>query len=93
MQCKLCERSLETLTLHHLVPRQHSKRRHTDPGPTIAICGACHRQIHTLFDNRTLANDLNTVDKLKQHPDFSQFLAWVGKQDPTKRVRVHKRRS
>jgi hypothetical protein len=80
---------LEQLTAHHLVPRQTTKRKHQDPGPTIQICSACHRQIHTLFSNRQLAAELNTAEKLKSHPDMSKFLAWVCKQDPQKRVKVH----
>jgi len=51
MACELCEREVEKLTLHHLIPKEE-KGHH---GPTIAICSACHRQIHTLFDNKVLA--------------------------------------
>ncbi|BAY44209.1 hypothetical protein SAMD00079811_18050 [Scytonema sp. HK-05] len=47
MTCELCEREVEPLTVHHLIPRQ--KKGHH--GPKINICSACHKQIHTLYDN------------------------------------------
>lgn len=92
MQCELCEREMDRLTAHHLVPRQSTKRKKEDPGPTIDICSACHRQIHVLFDNKVLAKELNTVDKLKNEPQMQKFLAWVKKQDPGKRVTVHRQK-
>ncbi|WP_460204919.1 HNH endonuclease [Scytonema sp. NUACC21] len=89
MTCELCDRELDKLTVHHLIPRQ--KKGHH--GPKINICSACHRQIHTLFDNTRLAQELNSLEKLKQEPQMQKFLAWVRKQDPIKRVKVHRRKS
>jgi 5-methylcytosine-specific restriction endonuclease McrA len=90
MMCQLCDRDLPALTAHHLVPRQHTKRKSLNVSDTAQICSACHRQIHTLFDNRQLAQDLNTVDKLKANPDMAKFLAWVRKQYPERRVKVRR---
>jgi hypothetical protein len=45
------------------------------PSSTIQICAACHRQIHTLYDNFHLALHLNTLEKLKQDPQLQKFLA------------------
>ncbi len=96
---------MENLTIHHLVPRQHTKRKQQDPGETVNICSACHRQIHTLFDNKLLAKELNTLEKLSNEPhakelntleklsnepQMQKFLAWVRKQDPGKRISVHR---
>ncbi len=92
-QCELCQRECDRLTLHHLVPRQHTKRKKLDPGPTVEICAACHRQIHNLFDNRRLANDLNTLEKLHQDPDIARFLIWVRKQDANRRVKTSRKRA
>lgn len=90
MRCELCERQMERLTVHHLTPRQNTKRQKADPGPTIDICSACHRQIHVLFDNKYLAKELNTLDKLRNEPQMQKFLSWIKKQDPGKRVKVHR---
>jgi len=88
MPCQLCARDVPTLTEHHLTPRQQTKRKKLDPGETIDICSACHRQIHVLFDNRRLAQELNTVDRLKANPEMAKFLAWVRKQNPDRKVSV-----
>ncbi len=85
MPCELCEREMEVLTVHHLIPKQ-KKGTH---GPTIDICSACHRQVHTLFDNTRLAQELNTLEKLKAEPQMAKFLSWVRKQKPEKRIKVH----
>ena len=91
MTCQLCDRNVEELTLHHLIPRQTVKRKQANPGATIAICAPCHRQIHTLYSNLELAKNLNTVDKLKSEPKMSKFLGWIKKQDPQKRIRIRRK--
>lgn len=88
MKCQLCDREMDSLTVHHLIPRQAVKRKKAEAGPTADICHACHRQIHKLFDNNYLALHLNTIDKLKSEPNMQRFLAWVSKQDPHKRIKV-----
>ncbi len=84
MPCELCEREMEELTVHHLIPKQKNGRY----GPTIDICSACHRQIHTLYDNKRLARELNTLEKLKAEPQMEKFISWVKKQKSDKRVKV-----
>ncbi|MBD2075671.1 hypothetical protein H6F86_17590 [Phormidium sp. FACHB-592] len=90
--CELCQREMSALTEHHLIPRQKTKRKGLAPSPTIQICSACHRQIHTLYDNSHLALHLNTLEKLKQDIQLQKFLAWVHKQDPNKRVKIDRKR-
>lgn len=92
MQCELCEREMEKLTVHHLIPKQNTKRKKVNSSPTIEICSACHRQIHAFFDNKHLTQELNTIEKLKNQPQMQKFLLWVRKQNPDKRVQVHRQR-
>jgi hypothetical protein len=91
MKCELCEREVNRLTIHHLIPKQAVKRKQADAGPTVDICSACHRQIHSLFDNKRLARELNSLEALKNEPQMAKFLAWVKKQKPDKRVPVHRK--
>jgi len=93
MQCQLCDRPVDRLTVHHLIPRQVTKRKQAESIPTVEICAACHRQIHTLFDNKVLAQDLNSIDRLKQNPSMQRFLRWVQKQDPNRKVKVERKRT
>lgn len=92
MPCQLCDRTCDQLTRHHLIPRQQTRRQQQAPSPTIAICAACHKHLHTLFDNRQLACELNTLEALRSHPRMAKFIAWVRKQDPNKRVRSFRAR-
>ncbi|MGK7948313.1 MAG: HNH endonuclease [Xenococcaceae cyanobacterium] len=92
MECKLCQREMDSLTIHHLIPRQYLKRKKIADSPTVSICTACHKQIHALFDNKKLARELNSLDKLKQEPKMEKFLSWVKKQKPQKRVTVRRQR-
>ncbi|WP_199247996.1 HNH endonuclease [[Phormidium] sp. ETS-05] len=85
MSCQLCNREVNKLTLHHLIPKQKGGKK----GETIEICSACHHQIHALFDNTHLAQELNSIEKLQNQPQFGKFLDWVRKQNPDKRIRVH----
>ena len=93
MQCELCEREMDALTVHHLIPRQKTKRKKTDPGPTINICSGCHKQIHTLFDNTRLATELNSIERLKNEPQMQKFLSWVRKQNPNRRIKVNRKQA
>ena len=98
MQCELCEREIDHLTVHHLIPKQKTKRKKDrrekkDLGPTINICSACHRQIHNLFDHTRLADELNSPEKLKREPQMQKFLTWIKKQDPRRRVPVDRKRA
>ncbi|MEO1377235.1 MAG: HNH endonuclease [Cyanobacteria bacterium J06635_10] len=88
MICELCERELEKLTVHHLIPK-HKKGTH---GPRINICSACHKQVHALFDNTRLARELNTAELLKDEPQMQKFLVWVKKQKTDRKVQVRGRR-
>jgi 5-methylcytosine-specific restriction endonuclease McrA len=93
MQCELCDRPMAALTAHHLIPKQNTKRKNEDPSQTIDICSACHRQIHSLFDNKHLAQELNTLEKLKNDPQLQKFVSWVKKQKTDKRIQVHSKKA
>jgi hypothetical protein len=88
MQCELCEREVGRTTVHHLIP-QHKGGQ---DGPRAEICSACHRQIHVLYDNATLARELNCVERLRDEPRMRRFLDWVRRQDPNARIKVRGRR-
>jgi hypothetical protein len=93
MNCELCEREVDRLTVHHLIPRQRVKQKKAEAGPTANICSACHRQIHALFDNKRLAKELNSLEKLRNEPQMTKFLSWIKKQKPHKRLQVHRRKA
>ena len=65
-RCALCEREV-ALTFHHLIPRKvhrrtrfrrHYTRESLNEG--VMLCRLCHRGVHRLYDEMTLATRLNT---------------------------------
>ena len=74
--CELCHRGVNRYTVHHLVPRSKGGRF----GPTARLCPTCHRQLHAMFSEATLAQELRSVELLRANPQVSTYLKWVRKQ-------------
>jgi uncharacterized protein YlaI len=53
VKCQICERET-VLEKHHLIPQNRKK------SPYIFVCEQCGDQLHIMFDNKTLKNELNT---------------------------------
>src|SRR5262245_18414209 len=84
--CALCERRVARVTEHHLTPRSEGGRE------TAAFCSACHRQVHALYENRTLAAKLDSIARLRAAPEMRRYLPWIRKQ-ADRHVRVRRSRS
>jgi hypothetical protein len=61
------------VSLHHLVPKEEGGRH----GPTVPLCQPCHTTIHLVFTNRELAQQFDTVEKLKAAPALQKYLTWI----------------
>ncbi|MBI5669643.1 MAG: HNH endonuclease [Chloroflexi bacterium] len=83
--CALCERAVRQVSKHHIVPKSEGGR------DTIDLCAACHKTLHSFFTNETLANELNTLEALRQDPDVARYLMWVRKQRDS-RIMVRSKR-
>ncbi len=84
--CRLCDRAVphELITLHHLRPREKGgKAEHRTP-----LCRPCHKQLHAVFSNSTLARSLDRIDLLKTAPELQGFLTWIRKQKPDRNFRT-----
>lgn len=90
--CQLCEREVECITKHHLVPKQkfnkkwrrvykESSKKHWEA--TIKVCVPCSKQIHALFTNKELAENYNTLGKLKANNNMQKLINWVRKKNPS----------
>ena len=82
--CELCDRVVQRLTRHHLVPRtRHKNKRNKktfdrrEIHRTVGLCSPCHRHVHTVLDNKELEREYNTLEALKAHPDVERFVEWV----------------
>lgn len=52
----------------------------------------CHKKVHSLFSEKTLARQFNTFEALLEHEDIAKFVRWVQKQDPEFNARHRKPR-
>jgi len=84
--CALCGRSVP-LTFHHLIPRKMHRRPHFRKrysrqtlNAGIDICGRCHTGLHRLYDEMTLARQLNTLDALREDDAVGRHIDWVARQ-------------
>jgi len=59
---------------------------------TAELCSACHRQVHAMFTNRTLALELDTIEKLREDPQIQDYLRWAQKQ-PDRHIPVRRSRT
>ncbi len=87
LACALCGRTVGRVSMHHLIPKSEGGSL------TAPLCSACHKTLHSFFTNRTLANELCSIETLKQEPEIQRYLDWVRKQpDRAIRVRTSSRR-
>lgn len=73
MMCQLCDRVVDALTEHHLIPRSRGGLKKEK----IDVCHQCAKQIHALYDNKVLAKRLNTLEKLKADEKMQNYIKWV----------------
>ena len=59
-------------------------------GPKARLCPTCHRQLHAMFSEKTLANELNSIERLRAEPGFAGYLKWASKQKDGATFRVRR---
>lgn len=84
--CELCHREVDRYTVHHLVPRAKGGRF----GPKANLCPTCHRQLHAMFSEATLAQELYSIELLRANPRVAAYLRWVRKQKGRASLRVRR---
>ena len=84
--CQLCHRKSPRLTVHHLVPRSRGGRF----GPKAQLCSTCHRQLHALFSESTLAQGLDSLELIRANPKMAGYLKWVRRQQGPANFRVRR---
>src|SRR5262245_43262941 len=84
-RCALCQREVTHITRHHLIPRAEGGKEVVD------LCVPCHKTLHSFFSNRTLLNELHTLDSLREEPEIARYLEWVRRQ-PDRVIRVARRK-
>ena len=84
--CTLCKRDVEILHKHHLIPKSKRGRE------TIKVCRSCVEMIHVLFTNKELANEYNTLEKLKASPKIKKYVRWIKKYVKKERITIARKK-
>ena len=84
--CELCKRESSRFTYHHLIPKSRGGKL----GPQAKLCPTCHRQVHAMFTESTLAKELNSIAALRANPEFSDYLKWARNQKGPTNFRVRR---
>jgi 5-methylcytosine-specific restriction enzyme A len=85
-QCTLCERLVppHLITQHHLKPvSRGGKAEHKTP-----LCKPCHKQLHAVFSNAELDDQLHSLELLRASPRLEGFLKWIRKQKADRNFRT-----
>ncbi len=96
--CELCKRHPIEVTRHHLIPRARHRKgstrrrftREEATGRVALLCRACHRFIHSRLTEREMADEFDTMEKLRAHPDIDTFVNWIA--NKATGLRVHSAR-
>lgn len=84
--CPFCKRPLFRLMRHHLVPKSLGGKEQLD------CCRDCHKSIHAFIPHKELKRYYHTVERLMEHEGFRKAVAWIAKQDPTRKVKIERPR-
>ena len=76
--CPICQRPLtkESASEHHLIPKTFKGKE------TVTLHRICHQKIHTVFSEREMLNNYNTIERLLENEDVRKFVKWVAKKEP-----------
>lgn len=69
---------------HHLIPKTRHKNKKNKKNFTreevheqIDVCRPCHDQIHTLFNEKELEYEFNTIEKLKMDERIQKWIKFI----------------
>jgi len=75
--CQLCNRNIEILTKHHLIPKSRKLTKNT-----IYVCLTCKDMIHKLISNKELEKKYYTIDLLKNNEKIKKYINWIKNKIP-----------
>jgi len=87
MKCALCDLNYDDETLlnfHHLIPKsfhsnkrilkQYSKEFLNKNG--VYLCISCHNKLHSCIDEKDMAFEINTIEKIKENDEIKTWIKW-----------------
>lgn len=91
-KCTLCCRSGDPkyFEKHHLTPGKHRRTKVNRQNDVTIVCVDCGDQIHLMFDNRELRDDLDSVEALQVA--MEPFIKWVQKRPLDRKVTMKRKK-
>ena len=93
MQCELCQRSSDDTSLfefHHFFPGKNRRKKKGLENEGCTVCTTCGDQIHLMFGNNRLRDELNSVEALKA--EMQKYIKWVQKRPLENAVTMKKKK-
>lgn len=89
MKCELCNLDYEDkdMNFHHLIPKAfHSNKRILKVYDKnflnqngALLCISCHNKLHSCIEEKDLAFEFNTIEKIKLIDDIKKWITWKHK--------------
>ena len=75
-KCPLCLRELaDPMSRHHLKPLSQGGKG----DDVVMMHRICHSKVHSVFNEKELAREFTSVEKILQSEDIQKFVNWVKK--------------
>ena len=73
MICPVCknDRDPNQMSSHHLIPACCKGKQ------KILICSYCHHQIHSIFTEKELRDNFNSLESLLENEEMQEWIAWA----------------
>ena len=76
--CPLCQRTLaEPMSKHHRIPLSQGGTGED----FVMMHRICHSKVHSVFNEKELARNYNSIEKILESEDIQKFVNWVKKKD------------
>lgn len=89
MKCQLCQLEYGdgNINFHHLIPKSFHNNKRISKQYTkdflnkngINLCIACHNKLHSCIDEKDMAFQYNTLDKLLNIQEIIDWIEWKQK--------------
>lgn len=98
LQCELCKRAGQKLTVHHLIPKSKHRKKAVQKlfdkqerlTRVLWVCRPCHSMIHLAASELKLALIYNCKERLIELPMIQEYLQWIKDKPESYMPRVRK---
>ena len=89
MKCALCEIEHDNLQInfHHLIPKSFYNNKRIQKNYSkdflnkngLYLCISCHNKLHSCINEKDMAFNFNTLEKIKEISEIKKWIKWKQK--------------